>query len=380
MRRASVVLLACLTRLQTRGSGRRSCTRHRFVTRAVRFVSTSVFFFFLIGRLSFRSLPSRNTVVSCCCATRAAGRRRRSASVTAQRYAHARTAILQLGAVLLLRACHRVVRAFRVVLSLNPCLGRSPPCASYGLRVRALKGDMRQYLCCQGHFPCSGSFGERNCPEFCLATEVCCCFPNSVVTTRYLLQGVAGHWVLVVLFVSLSHFIRLADSAEHGLRQLPHRFPRVYGAGAPSHMRAAREQACGQAPPRPRTTMTRKVPPSCANSEQIALPGCVHLPVRGRGHGRARPGGRGRGAHAGRRPHVLQRVQLHADAAQAAARRAGRGAVRGASVPLPPGDADDDGRLRRCWVHNVPVICVISMGRRPIQRRLQNKRTTADNE
>jgi len=63
------------------------------------------------------------------------------------------------------------------------------PCAtSYALRKRALKGDLRYYTCCAGHMPCSGKCGESNCPEVCLATEVSCCFPNSVVSTRYLLQ------------------------------------------------------------------------------------------------------------------------------------------------------------------------------------------------
>ncbi|XP_016440236.2 uncharacterized protein LOC107766038 [Nicotiana tabacum] len=62
------------------------------------------------------------------------------------------------------------------------------PCASYLLRKRALYGDMRRYKCCAGYMPCSGRCGEIHCPEFCLATEVCCCFGTSVSSTRFLLQ------------------------------------------------------------------------------------------------------------------------------------------------------------------------------------------------
>jgi hypothetical protein len=36
--------------------------------------------------------------------------------------------------------------------------------------------------------PCSGKCGESQCPELCLATEVFCCFGNSVASTRFLLQ------------------------------------------------------------------------------------------------------------------------------------------------------------------------------------------------
>ena len=70
------------------------------------------------------------------------------------------------------------------------CLGATlcAPCASYHLRQRALGGTLRDYVCCAGHMPCAGSFGEDKCPELCLATEVTCCFANSVVSTRYLLQ------------------------------------------------------------------------------------------------------------------------------------------------------------------------------------------------
>lgn len=62
------------------------------------------------------------------------------------------------------------------------------PCASYLLRKRALYDDMSRYVCCAGYMPCSGNCGESKCPEFCLCTEVWCCFPNSVQSTRFLLQ------------------------------------------------------------------------------------------------------------------------------------------------------------------------------------------------
>lgn len=62
------------------------------------------------------------------------------------------------------------------------------PCVSYLLRRRALYNDMSRYVCCAGYMPCSGRCGESKCPEFCLATEVCLCFGNSVASTRFLLQ------------------------------------------------------------------------------------------------------------------------------------------------------------------------------------------------
>ncbi|CAD6201694.1 unnamed protein product [Miscanthus lutarioriparius] len=62
------------------------------------------------------------------------------------------------------------------------------PCVSYMLRKRALYNDMSRYVCCAGYMPCSGKCGESRCPEFCLATEVCLCFGNSVASTRFLLQ------------------------------------------------------------------------------------------------------------------------------------------------------------------------------------------------
>ncbi|GAB2273882.1 hypothetical protein Dimus_008654 [Dionaea muscipula] len=63
-----------------------------------------------------------------------------------------------------------------------------PPCASYLLRKRALYNDMSRYVCCAGYMPCSGRCGESRYPELCLATEVVCCFGNSVASTRFLLQ------------------------------------------------------------------------------------------------------------------------------------------------------------------------------------------------
>ena len=62
------------------------------------------------------------------------------------------------------------------------------PCVSYINRVEALHGDMRFYTCCQGTLPCSGRCGEEKCPEMCLCLETFCCFANSVLATRYLLQ------------------------------------------------------------------------------------------------------------------------------------------------------------------------------------------------
>ncbi|KAH7300731.1 hypothetical protein KP509_24G076500 [Ceratopteris richardii] len=68
------------------------------------------------------------------------------------------------------------------------CFALCSPCASYLLRKRALYGDLSRYVCCAGYMPCSGSCGESRCPEFCLCTEVLCCFANSVQSTRFLLQ------------------------------------------------------------------------------------------------------------------------------------------------------------------------------------------------
>ncbi|XP_077248137.1 uncharacterized protein LOC143887827 [Tasmannia lanceolata] len=62
------------------------------------------------------------------------------------------------------------------------------PCVSYLLRKRALYNDLSRYVCCAGYMPCSGRCGESRCPELCLCTEVFLCFPNSVASTRFLLQ------------------------------------------------------------------------------------------------------------------------------------------------------------------------------------------------
>jgi len=61
-------------------------------------------------------------------------------------------------------------------------------CASYQLRQRALYGDMNRYICCGGYLPCSGRCGESKCPSCCLCMEVVCCFPQSVASTRWMLQ------------------------------------------------------------------------------------------------------------------------------------------------------------------------------------------------
>jgi hypothetical protein len=61
-------------------------------------------------------------------------------------------------------------------------------CVSYYLRRRALRGDMTRYLCCNGDWPCSGRCGEQKCPAFCLCMEVVLCFPQSVASTRWMLQ------------------------------------------------------------------------------------------------------------------------------------------------------------------------------------------------
>lgn len=61
-------------------------------------------------------------------------------------------------------------------------------CVSYHLRKRALHNDMSRYLCCNGDLPCSGRCGETQCPRTCLVAEVIFCFPQSVASTRWLLQ------------------------------------------------------------------------------------------------------------------------------------------------------------------------------------------------
>jgi len=61
-------------------------------------------------------------------------------------------------------------------------------CASYQLRKRAIYNDMSRYVCCAGYLPCSGRCGESKCPSFCLCMEVACCFPQSVASTRWIIQ------------------------------------------------------------------------------------------------------------------------------------------------------------------------------------------------
>ncbi len=63
-----------------------------------------------------------------------------------------------------------------------------PPCAAYFQRERILHNDWSHYVCCGGNLPCSGNCGESNCPRFCAALEVCCCFSMAVATTRYMIQ------------------------------------------------------------------------------------------------------------------------------------------------------------------------------------------------
>ncbi|KAG0574645.1 hypothetical protein KC19_VG279500 [Ceratodon purpureus] len=63
-----------------------------------------------------------------------------------------------------------------------------PCCAAYQQRARALLYNWSRYICCAGMMPCSGSLGERNCPQLCLALEVTCCFSIAVQTTRMLIQ------------------------------------------------------------------------------------------------------------------------------------------------------------------------------------------------
>ena len=57
------------------------------------------------------------------------------------------------------------------------------------MRKQILRDDLfNKYLCCGGMLPCSGRCGERRCPRLCLATEACCCFANSVLVSRFLIQ------------------------------------------------------------------------------------------------------------------------------------------------------------------------------------------------
>ena len=64
-----------------------------------------------------------------------------------------------------------------------------PNCAAYSQRVLQMGAAWpSQYTCCNGMTCISGKCGERSNPELCLACEVCCCFPNAVVTTRFMVQ------------------------------------------------------------------------------------------------------------------------------------------------------------------------------------------------
>mmetsp|Transcript_34533 Transcript_34533/g.65973 ORF Transcript_34533/g.65973 Transcript_34533/m.65973 type:complete len:198 (-) Transcript_34533:12-605(-) len=63
-----------------------------------------------------------------------------------------------------------------------------PCCMSYNMRYRALYNRMDNYQCCAGYMPCSGHCGESSAPEVCLALETVCCFSQSVLSTRFLLQ------------------------------------------------------------------------------------------------------------------------------------------------------------------------------------------------
>jgi hypothetical protein len=49
---------------------------------------------------------------------------------------------------------------------------------------------MGNYQCCGGYHPCAqrNCLNEQACPEVCLAAEVMCCFPSSVMSTRLMLQ------------------------------------------------------------------------------------------------------------------------------------------------------------------------------------------------
>ena len=60
--------------------------------------------------------------------------------------------------------------------------------ASMKNRKRAIYNDMSRYLCCGGFYPCSGRCYEQSNPELCLCLEAFCCFSESVIGTRLLLQ------------------------------------------------------------------------------------------------------------------------------------------------------------------------------------------------
>ena len=81
------------------------------------------------------------------------------------------------------------MKRFLRALTPSPRSG-SHQCASYQLRKRALHDNMGNYQCCGGYHPCAqrNCLNEQSCPEVCLAAEVMCCFPSSVMSTRLMLQ------------------------------------------------------------------------------------------------------------------------------------------------------------------------------------------------
>ena len=60
------------------------------------------------------------------------------------------------------------------------------------LKHSLLEGGIRESRLKTLIFRYAGKCGEKNCPQFCLACEVCCCFPASVQSTRFLLQDELG--------------------------------------------------------------------------------------------------------------------------------------------------------------------------------------------
>ena len=76
-----------------------------------------------------------------------------------------------------------------------------PVCTLYKLRYDYLRGDMKQYLCCQGLFPgcaCArpGRMGEKSCPELCLVLEACVCPGLSISATRAAMMTSYPHLIL----------------------------------------------------------------------------------------------------------------------------------------------------------------------------------------
>jgi hypothetical protein len=165
---------------------------------------------------------------------------------------------------------------------------------SYHLRKRALQNDMTQYTCCAGHMarppaaltfpharfsrfhararfahtrnpasrpfpfsaapplqPCSGRFGEHSCPELCLGVEVACCFANSVVSTRYLIQDtmivqntecdncLVGFLVAMEQLACSARPARACAACVRGVRCVCFRSPSADNAPSLSRARAA---------------------------------------------------------------------------------------------------------------------------------------------